>query len=167
VFVSELVVRLADGGDVEEIATVHAAAWRAAFTFLPSRLLDAMTASAVLSNWKEQVADATTSMFVAVEDGSVLGFLQLRADGDEGEVMSLYVDPSAWSRGVGSRLLEFGEAWLAAEGASIAHLWTAGESRQSRGFYEHRRWVASGEEQTQTLPSDIALHEVEYRKSVK
>lgn len=125
-----------------------------------------MTAGAVVGIWNERLADATSSMFVAVEDGRILGFLQIRADGHEGEIMSLYVDPSAWTRGVGSRLLEFGETWLAAEGASIGHLWTARESRQSRGFYEHRRWIASGREQTQMLPSDVALHEVEYRKSL-
>ena len=123
-----------------------------------------MTASAVLGTWKEWLADPTTSVFVATEDRSVLGFLQVRAKDVDGEVMSLYVDPSAWSRGVGSLLLAFGEERMAIDGASSAHLWTAKESGQSRSFYEHRGWVASGAEQTQMLRSDVALHEVEYRK---
>lgn len=81
--------------------------------------------------------------------------------------MSLYVDPSRWSHGVGSTLLASGEAWLAAHGADTAVLWTARESPQSRGFYEHRGWMASGAEQTQHLgPTHVPLHEVEYRRSL-
>jgi GNAT superfamily N-acetyltransferase len=106
-------------------------------------------------------------MFVAIDDGCVVGFLQVRADGHEGEVMALYVDPSRWAQCVGSTLLAFGEAWLVAHGVDTAVLWTAKESQQSRVFYEHRGWVATGDEQTQHLgPTDIELHEIEYRKSL-
>jgi GNAT superfamily N-acetyltransferase len=109
----------------------------------------------------------TTSLFVAVNDRCVVGFLHVRAEGHEGEVMALYVDPSRWGQRVGSRLLAFGEEWLAANGVDTAVLWTAKESQQSRGFYEDRGWMASGDEQTQHLGlADIALHEIEYRKSL-
>lgn len=165
--VAEVAIRLAEAGDAEGIAIVHASAWRAAFTFLSSRFLEAMTASAVLGKWKGDLLRPTTSVFVAIDDGCVVGFLQLRADGNEGEVMSLHVDPSRWGERVGSTLLDFGEAWLGAEGVDAAVLWTARESQQSRGFYEHRGWVASGGEQTQFLGhTGVALHEVEYRKSL-
>lgn len=164
---AEVAIRLAGARDAEDIASVHASAWRAAFTFLPSRFLEAMTASAVLGKWKGDLLRPTTSVFVAINDGCVVGFLQLRADSHEGEVMSLYVDPSRWGQSVGSTLLAFGEAWLVAHGVDTAVLWTAKESQQSRGFYEHRGWVASGDEQTQHLgPTDVALHEIEYRKSL-
>ena len=165
--VPEVAIRPAEAKDAEDIASVHAAAWRAAFTFLPSRFLDAMTVSAVLEMWKGELLGPTTPMFVALNDGCVVGFLQVRVDSHEGEVMSLYVDPSAWGRGVGSTLLAFGEAWLADHGVDTAVLWTAEESQQSRRFYEHRGWVASGDEQTQYLgPADVALHEIRYRKSL-
>ena len=167
VVVAEVAIRLAGARDAEGIASVHAAAWRTAFTFLPSRFLEAMTASAVLEKWKGALLDPTTSLFVAVDDGCVVGFLHVRADGHEGEVMALYVDPSRWRHRVGSTLLAFGEAWLVAHGVDTGVLWTAKESQQSRSFYEDRGWVASGDEQTQHLrPTDIALHEVEYRKSL-
>lgn len=165
--VAEVVVRLAGARDAEDIASVHVSAWRAAFTFLPVRFLEAMTTSAVLGKWKGELLRPTTSLFVAVSDGCIVGFLQLQADSHEGAVMSLYVDPSKWGRGLGSTLLAFGEAWLTTQGVDAAVLWTAKESQQSRVFYEHRRWVASGNEQTQHLgPTDVALHEIEYRKSL-
>ena len=164
---AEVAIRLAGARDAEGIASVHAAAWREAFTFLPSRFLEAMTAGAVLEKWKGAVLDPTTSLFIAVDDGCVVGFLQVRADADEGEVMALYVAPSRWRQRVGSTLLSFGEAWLVAHGVDTALLWTAKESQQSRGFYEARGWVASGGEQTQHLgPTDIALHEIEYRRAL-
>lgn len=161
----ELEIRPAGAGDAEGIARVHAAAWRAAFTFLPSRFLEGMTVGAVLGKWQGDLLRPTTSEFVAISDRSVVAFLQVRADGPEGEVMALYVDPARWGEGVGSGLLAFGEAWLAAHGVGTAALWTAKESLQSRVFYERRGWAVSGHEQTQHLgPTDVALEEVEYRK---
>ena len=164
---AEVAIRAAELSDAEAIASVHASAWRTAFTFLPSRFLEAMTAGAVLAKWEADLVLPTTSMFVAISEGDVIGFLQVRADGDEGEVMSLYVDPLRWRQRVGSTLLDFGEAWLVSQGVDSAALWTARESPQSRSFYEDRGWVASGGEQTQVLgPANVALHEVEYRKSL-
>jgi ribosomal protein S18 acetylase RimI-like enzyme len=126
-----------------------------------------MTPGAVLGKWKGDLLRPDASLFVAINDGCVIGFLQVRSEGHEGEVMSLYVDPSRWGQSIGLTLLGFGETWLAARGVDTAVLWTAKESQQSRSFYEHRRWLASGEEQTQYLgPTDVALHEVKYRKSL-
>ena len=165
--VAEVAVRAAEPEDAEAIATVHASAWQTAFTFLPSRFLEAMTASAVLGQWQGNLLRAATPMFVAVDDGSVVGFLQVRADGPAGEVMSLYVTPESWDQGVGSTLLAFGETWLASHGVETAVLWTARDSPQSRGFYEGRGWAATGDEQTQYLgPTKVALHEVRYQKSL-
>lgn len=164
---ADIAIRPAGLGDAEAIASIHAAAWRAAFTFLPSRFLEAMTASAVRSKWDGDLLHQTTPMFVAIHGGCIVGFLQVRADGHEGEVMSLYVDPSKWGHHVGSTLLTFGEEWLAAHGVETALLWTAKQSQQSRGFYEHHGWVATGDEQTHHLgPTDVALHEVGYRKPI-
>jgi GNAT superfamily N-acetyltransferase len=166
--VAEVVIRAAEVSDAEAIARVHASAWRTAFTFLPARFLEAMTTSAVFAKWETDLALPTTSMFVAVTQGGVIGFLQVRADGNDGEVMSLYVDPSRWRQRVGSTLLDFGEAWLVSQGVGTAALWTARDSPQSRSFYEAHGWTTSGDEQTQLLgPANVALHEVAYRKSVR
>jgi ribosomal protein S18 acetylase RimI-like enzyme len=160
-----ITIRPADASDADRIASVHSTAWQAAFTFLPSRFLEAMTPAAVLGQWTASLADPKGPFFVAAEGGLVVGFLMFRADGDEGEVLSLYVHPSAWSRGVGSALLALGETSLLGSGVQVARLWTAKDSQQSRQFYEHRGWLASGREQTQYLgPANVALDEVEYWK---
>lgn len=164
--VPEIAIRAAEADDAVGIATVHSSAWRTAFTFLPAAFLDAMTPQAVLSKWQDDVADSTTSMFVAIGDAVVVGFLQVRAENRRGEVMSLYVDPSRWRQSVGASLLAFGEDWLMTHGTSAAVLWTAKQSRQSREFYEHRGWEATGHEQTHDLAAGVALHEVEYRKAL-
>jgi len=165
---ASVTVRKAALDDTEAIAVVHAAAWQTAFTFLPARFLEAMTAAQVLAKWRDDLRRPATPLFVAVhDDRSVVGFLQVRATGGEGEVMSLYVHPSSWRRGVGSTLLAFAEAWLIDRRVHTATLWTAKESHQARGFYEHHGWRASGATQTQHLgPSRVALHEVEYRKTL-
>lgn len=162
---SGITIRPADASDADGVASVHSAAWQAAFTFLPSRFLEAMTPAAVLGQWTGNLSDPKGPFFVAADGALVIGFVQFRSDRREGEVLSLYVHPSAWSQGVGSALLAFGETSLLGSGVEVARLWTAKESQQSRRFYEHRGWLASGREQTQYLgPANVALHEVEYRK---
>src|SRR5207253_388482 len=144
-------IRIAQASDAPEIAAIHSAAWRQAFTFLPADFLEAMTAEAVLAMWEISVLQPSPSMFVAVHTGSVVGFVQLRCDVDVGEVMALYVEPASWRSGVGSALLGFAESWLAERGTTTTMLWTARDSQQSRRFYESRGWEASGGSQTQQL----------------
>ncbi len=155
-------VRLALRDDASGIAATHSAAWRAAFTFLPSEFLDALSTEVVLPKWERDLANTDSSMFVAENDELIGGFLQLA--NSHAEVMSLYVDPLVWRTGVGSLLLEFGEALMGDRGGPSVMLWTARESTQSRSFYERHGWSATGRVQSQTLAPGVDLHEVEYVK---
>ncbi len=155
-------IRPARVSDVADIARVHVAAWRRAFTFLPEAFLRAFTDELSQRKWAVDVADLDSSMFVATTDSVVTGFLQVSAQNSE--VMSLYVEPASWAHGVGSTLLAFGEQWLRDQGTEAAELWTARDSEQSRAFYERRSWIGTGEEQSQTLAPGVTLHEVKYRK---
>lgn len=155
-------LRPAAEGDCYGIARAHAAAWRAAFTFLPQAFLDALTTEIVLPKWQSDFNDPASSLFVATRGDQLGGFLQL-AHGRP-EVMSLYVDPAIWRLGVGSLLLAAAESVMKERGNFTAVLWTARDSDQSRRFYEGRGWEATGKSQSQTLAPGVDLEEVEYAK---
>lgn len=167
--VNEVGITPASAGDVESIARINVDAWRAGFVaFLPSEFLNSLTADSVIESWAQAIWDETKPIFAAARAGNVVGFLQVLATPQEGhgDIRALYVHPSEWGRGVGSSLLAFGESWLAYSGPRTASLWTAQESTQSRQFYEHRGWQATGETITQYLRDSVPLREVQYQKPI-
>lgn len=93
-------LRPAHESDGDAIVAIFRAARAAALSFLPILHTDAED-RAVFG--RLVAAGATT---VAVEDERLLGFLVLGAH----SVEHLYVDPSAWRRGVGGRLLRDAQA---------------------------------------------------------
>lgn len=78
-------------------------------------------------------------MWVAVT-GRVAGFASVKLNREEhiGEVHMLAVDPDQQNRGVGSRLTEFAEEYMRAEGMTVAMIETGGDPGHApaRSTYE-------------------------------
>lgn len=55
---------------------------------------------------EEEFTRSQTRLLVAVDEGTVVGFVHAVWDGDEGYILRLYVDPAHRRAGIGSRLLE-------------------------------------------------------------
>ena len=109
-------------------------------------------------------------MWLAAQDNVVAGLVVVGRSRDEdqnsaGEVWSLYVAPSNWRSGIGSRLLGTGEDLLAQRGYEDATLWVLEGNSQARQFYEGAGWRFDGTRQT----IDVGGHdlsEVRYFKSL-
>lgn len=94
--------------------------------------------------WLHSVALETNTWLIE-EDGELVAgaFGQLR--GNRGNAAGA-VRPSAWGRGLGSRLVDLVEDRLREEGAPLLHTWTlaaddrATELFQGRGYHEARRF---------------------------
>ena len=89
-------------------------------------------------------------VLVAVESDRIVGFASLRAPAGEsgseavGELIALYVDPSAGSRGVGRGLMAAALGELRAAGCREAVLWTEERNHRPRRIYERYGWRADG-----------------------
>jgi len=101
--------------------------------------------------WRNRLISAEHTVLTASQGGQVLGFAAMRApslpdDGraDAFELVGLYVDPHAWSRGIGSRLYEAFEAkWLATDSATaVLEVWS--ENDRAIRFYASRGWHPDG-----------------------
>ena len=100
-------------------ARTHALAWRAAYDgLLPDDVLDAQEPSSderAVERWHGRLAANRRGTFVAVADGTVRGFADVRW-GDAGtkdfvgegeaDLKAIYVDPDYWGEGVGTALVE-------------------------------------------------------------
>jgi len=68
------------------------------------------------------------------------------ADEDAGELMALFVDPSAWGRGVASALVDGVLAELCTDGFREATLWSFDANQTANRVYERRGFARDGTE---------------------
>jgi ribosomal protein S18 acetylase RimI-like enzyme len=94
---------------------------------------------------------------VAEEAGQVVAFAKagpwMEDDfGSVAELDELYVEPSRFRQGIGTRLLRFVEAELAAAGFDRAVLWVLKDDRAAQAFYVERGWLPG--DRFKELPKD-------------
>ena len=145
-----IAVRSACVGDAPDIASVQVEAWKVGYSHIyPSSVLDALSVADRVTSWAEQLTEGTCRAWVAAASlGDITGFVSVSAARDDdltdvGEVLALYVRPSAWGGGVAAALLDESTRALAAQYAS-AVLWVLEGNSRARRFYERRGWQADG-----------------------
>ena len=140
-------IRRAAVEDARGIADVHTRTWQAAYRHVfPAGTLDALDLEAREARWRQNVVDPGVPVFVAVEDGSVLGFVAVGPSRDpdcDGELWGIYVAPEAWGTGAGAALMEAGLDHLRAH-FRAAILWVLDDNPRARRFYEKHGWVFDG-----------------------
>jgi ribosomal protein S18 acetylase RimI-like enzyme len=148
-------IRPARRDDVEAIAALHLASWRAAYKgFLPDDFLRGITLESRIVRWQQAldpVASPLTETTVADADGAVLGvcsFGPRRQPASEtvGAIYVLHVRPDVTRRGLGKALLDDALRRLAARGFGTSVLWVLRDNANARRFYEAQGWSFTGEE---------------------
>ena len=163
-------VRLAQSADALAVETIRVRGWQVAYRhILPPAELDALQIDA--TRWRDRLdaPPAGWTTFVAVLDTAevdeVVGFASIGPSRDEqglGELYALYVEPSAWSRGTGRKLIARAEEELARTYAEAA-LWVLTANRRARRFYERAGWQLHGAVKTQDRWG-VEAEESRYRK---
>jgi ribosomal protein S18 acetylase RimI-like enzyme len=143
-----VVVRDATVDDAEAIERIRIRGWKVAYRHVfPVEALDALEVDAAW--WISYLREPAPKhrALVAEEEGALLGFATIGPSRDEaeryGELYGLYVDPDAWSRGIGRALLSRAEVELAGDWDE-AVLWTLEENPRTRRFYEAAGWQTDG-----------------------
>lgn len=130
-------LRLATPLDLPDIARLHEANWRRDYAgFLPEVALGKALATDMADLWSGDIL-STRRVFVAVEDGALLGFAAMLDEGPSGCAFldNLHVAPSARAQGVGRALMS-AVAVLAIPGA--LSLEVLSPNTAARAIY--RRW---------------------------
>ncbi len=172
-------IRRATPADAPGIASVHLAAWRTAYSgILPEAYLLGLSmqeAESVHQRNLEESLDSDRSIWVFERAGHIEGYAATRpcsnpntdacvgAEVDDHgaiELQALYVLPSLWGKGIGSRLMTHA---LTASGKNAhAVLWVMERNDRSRRFYERKGWITDGRERTR-MEQGIAFRELRYR----
>jgi GNAT superfamily N-acetyltransferase len=117
------------------------------------------------------VSDKGIGVLVADTPGRASGYIAYSASRDPdavgtvGEVRTLFVDPSGWSRGVGSALLRGALAELGARGFTEATVWSFAANRRANALYEKHGLRLDGATRRQSSWANI--EQVRYRLSLE
>lgn len=166
---AEVMVRPAEAGDAEQIAKVHLASWRHAYTgVISEEYLARLDVEGRIARWRTVLAEEPdTQVWVADDDGHIIGFASLGPSRDEDadrttmEIYTIYLEPSVWGQGVARDLMR---TVLAAvpEGAPVT-LWVLSANERARHFYRRNGFTPDGVERVEEFDGE-ALTEVRYRR---
>jgi GNAT superfamily N-acetyltransferase len=132
-------IRAATLEDAAAIAHVHVASWRSTYRgIVPDDYLDGLDEGARTEDWRGWLASAAL-VFVAVEDGRVVGFVAggLNREAEEeydAELYTIYLLKQYQRRGIGAALLMTLAARMHREGLRGMVVWVL-ETAASVGFY--------------------------------
>jgi GNAT superfamily N-acetyltransferase len=162
-------IRPACLADAEQLAEVHVRSWQAAYRgLLPDDFLDRLDIDARAEPWRKRLGrqQAPTTTTVAVVAGRLVGFASVCPSRDDDlspadwlELNTIYLVPSAWGTGVGSRLLRT----VLEEGRQY-FLWVFTANHRARAFYRKAGFVPDGASRPITIET-TTLPEVRYRRS--
>jgi GNAT superfamily N-acetyltransferase len=163
-----MLLRPAEPADDAAVARVHVRSWQIAYRgLLPAEYLDRLQPEDRAQHYRfgdpEPGRPLTT---VALEHDEVCGFATAgpSRDGDRpdsGELYALYVDPSAWERGVGRALIAAAREQLAGAGFAEAHLWVLDGNARAERFYRRDGWAPDGSRRPEELWG-VIVHELRF-----
>jgi len=135
-----LTIRLARQDDAADVAQVYIASWQDTYPgLLPAALLRAMTVKGQTARWLAAIQRQEPVLVAESRDGIIgmasTGQARDGALGFDGEIYSLYVDPSYLGCGVGRALLKASFDALRQNGMHSCVIW-AHAKNHARYFYE-------------------------------
>lgn len=143
--------------DTAAVSEIYAASWRAAYRGLvPDAYLDALTGARWLPKL-QNLAQSGQQALLACHAGQPVGICTFCAARDEGRagwggVVSLYLLPGYWGKGIGVKLLGAAVAELRRQGYANLYLWVLQGNTRAEQFYRRNGFLPSGD----TLPLQLA-----------
>jgi GNAT superfamily N-acetyltransferase len=141
-------IREARAAEAETLLAIQRGACVVAFAHIYPPEQFPFPDDAVVTAWREALADSDVEVYVAEAGGEPVGSVSV---GDE-FLRTLYVLPAHWRTGVGSALHDHALERLRARGCDQAKLWTLEENWDARRFYERRGWALNGETRVVPFP---------------
>ena len=170
--------RRAAPADVDRIAEIHVAAWRATYRgLIDDAALEDRTVAKRIGQWKDVVegrAFPDHTVDVVEMDGTIEGFSRVGPSDDPDadleptvHVYSLYVDPDARGKGLGGALLDHVLDDAASSGYTLATLYVLIGNDSARRFYERRGWEPEPDVVTDCLGDGTPAPQLRYRKRLQ
>lgn len=133
--------RLADSADAPLISHIHATSWRKAYRGLvPQHFLDRLPDEYWVPSVRSWLDSERFSALIVYEDKKPLGVCIFGRGRDEshpdwGEIVSLYLLPEAFRRGLGGQLLQEALRLMQLDGFTRFYIWSLENNLPADQFY--------------------------------
>jgi ribosomal protein S18 acetylase RimI-like enzyme len=167
-----MTLRIAVTSDAEKCARVHVAAWQAAYRGLvPEAFLAGFTVEKRTTVVRTSLEAHSEETWLLEEGNEPVAILTIGPNRDEdldkqkvGELWGIYITPTWWRRGIGTKLVNEAERMLSSRGYEQVVLWVLDGNGPARRFYEAMGYGVDGAEKMVTL--GVSLKVVRYMKSL-
>ncbi len=162
-------MRAATPEDAAAVADVHVRSWQVGYRgLLPDEYLDALRPEDRMTRYRFGATDSSLpTTLVATADGVIRGFVTAGPSREDdvtcGEVHALYVDPTTWGLGVGSRLISEARTHLSLRGFKTAVLWVLLGNDRAERLYRRDGWLSDGSRRTRPVWG-LRVEETCYRR---
>jgi GNAT superfamily N-acetyltransferase len=140
---SDFEVRFATKNEAAEVAQLHLIASRAAYAGqVPEAHWNATPMAKRVSYWKEAIEYGEPQVLVALEGGSIVGFVGFDRSRDPksknttGEIWAIYADPDRLGEGVGLALWDAAREGLLEEDCTDVTIWVPLLNERTVRFHE-------------------------------
>jgi GNAT superfamily N-acetyltransferase len=147
-------IRPATLDDVDAVAANHVASWQAGYRgILADEVLDNLQVSDRVARWTKVLVDdrPDDALLVVEDDGALHGHAYVapatQPIHEGGELISLYLAPSAWGRGYGRALLVAAREAMVALGYETLGLWVLDGNERAQRVYLQDGWAFDGTRQ--------------------
>ncbi len=170
-----MTIRRASLGDAPAIADVHVKTWQDAYQGLfPDAFLANISLPERTDLWRHLLTDPGNHAvtFVCERDGELVGWCVVGPSRDEdasetvGELLAIYVIPTAQGQGVGRTLMAAGLQKLRDDRFTRATLWVLSGNIKSRAFYESLGWQPEDKTKIEMNKGGFEMHEIRYATSL-
>jgi len=138
-------VRPFDEGDLVSVGRVHALSRRAAYDGLvPAAALARVTPESQVDVWRERTSFDDTTVLVAEQGETVVGFVSLLQTPDGTELDAIHLLPDVVGTGAGSALMAAAVEHARALGLRTLHVFVVAGNERARAFYRRTGWKLTG-----------------------
>lgn len=155
--------RFRETDNIDEVGRIYALSWKKAYRgILPDDYLDSISEK----RWSSLLKMKLKHLLMADEDGQIVGVSTFGATRDNnmngwGEIISLYMLPSHYRKGIGSKLFSAVVNELVIEGYCKIYLWVLEDNKAARDFYEKNGFTFNGDINADNI-GGRAVNEVRY-----
>ncbi len=164
--------RKAVPADAPHIADIHVRSWQVAYRdIVPSEYLAALSVAQRERTWQKILTGDTTETWLLEDGAKVVGWISVGPSRDADaapstrELYAIYVDPSHWGGGIGSRLWAETEIRMRSNAVSSVTLWVLKENARALRFYQSQQFVVDDAIEKTVQLGGADLVEIRLRKT--
>lgn len=141
-----MTIRKATIQDVAGIAKVHVDSWRSTYdNIIPEKYLMDLSYEQHEVKWEKIISEGLAEVFIAEEDGKIVGFVSDRKDKDKRVLGAIYILDDYQGQGIGNALMKEIFHYFSQENLEKVYVEVLADNT-AKAFYEHYGAKYVGEE---------------------